>query len=236
MERRSFKLTNLRAVEEDGQVKIVGYAAVFNVLSEDLGYFREQIRPGAFTKTIKEADIRALLNHDSNFVLGRNRANTLTLTEDQKGLLVVINPPDTQWARDLLESINRGDITQMSFGFRIIKEEWDNEKDIATLIEVKLYDVSVVTFPAYPQTDVGLMSNELYKLGMNQRRGIPITKEENEFINSLRTRFKFEPEQTLHSEEPPDNLDHSPEEPGQMSRSDEIYMDAQKRRLELIAF
>jgi len=143
----------------DKKKKIVGYAARFDKLSEDLGGFRERVKPGAFTKTIKEADIRALFNHDPNYVLGRNKAGTLVLEEDEKGLKISIDPPDTQWARDLLLSIERGDINQMSFGFRTIKDTWiqqENKETIRELNELKLYDVSPVTYPAYTQTSVAV--------------------------------------------------------------------------------
>jgi len=153
--------------------KIVGYAAVFDSWSNDLGGFRERIAPGAFTKTLQEADVRGLLNHDPNYVLGRTKAATLELSEDTKGLRFSVTPPDTQWARDLMVSIQRGDINQMSFGFRTIKDTWgkgiQDEHGRAlperTLLEVALYDVSLVTFPAYPATEAGLRAwrpEELY--------------------------------------------------------------------------
>ena len=150
---RRYSLSELR-VAPDGEIE--GYAAVFNQLSVDLGGFREWIRPGAFAKTIREADIRGLFNHDSNYVLGRNKSGTLKLFEDDYGLGFSAKPPEAQWASDLRESIRRGDIDQASFQFRTIEDNW-TEKDSAherELIEVKLYDVSVVTFPAYPQTSV----------------------------------------------------------------------------------
>ena len=146
---------------EDEHPRIVGHAAVFDKWSEDLGGFREKIRAGAFSKTIKEADVRALYNHDANYVLGRNKSGTLKLAEDSKGLAIVIDPPDTQWAKDLQVSMKRGDVSQMSFGFTTVKDEWNNEdkKNIEReLVEVRLFDVSVVTYPAYPQTNAQVRS------------------------------------------------------------------------------
>jgi hypothetical protein len=166
IERRYMPVTELRAIEgENGLRKITGYAAVFEKLSEDLGYFREKIQPGAFRNTIKADDIRALWNHDSNYILGRNRSGTLSMSEDDHGLKIEIDPPDAQWARDLMTSIERGDVDQMSFGFRTITDSWQlvDGEDIRTLIEVKLFDVSPVTFPAYPDTEVGLRSLEEHK-------------------------------------------------------------------------
>lgn len=137
---------------------IVGHAAVFNRMSEDLGFFREKIEPGAFKQTLADKDdVRALFNHDPNNVLGRSTAGTLRLKEDDEGLRVEIDPPDTQLARDLMVSIDRGDVSQMSFGFETRKDEWDHsdkQNPVRTLVDVKLYDVSPVTFPAYPDTDV----------------------------------------------------------------------------------
>lgn len=156
IEIRTFAVKDLRASQAGDDPKISGYAAIFNSLSEDLGGFRETIKPGAFIKTIQESDVRALFNHDKNFVLGRKKAGTLRLAEDEVGLSIEIDPPDTQAARDLITLINRGDVDQMSFSFRTVRDDWDQMDDqvIRTLIEVKLFDISPVTFPAYPQTSV----------------------------------------------------------------------------------
>lgn len=157
-ERRNLPIAELRVHKgDDGAQKITGHAAVFDTLSEDLGFFREKIAPGAFTPSIAEDDVRALWNHDPNFVLGRNRAGTLRMKEDDKGLAIAVDLPDTQAARDLTVSIERGDVSQMSFGFRTLVEEWDEsdpQNIIRTLKKVTLFDVSPVTYPAYPDTDV----------------------------------------------------------------------------------
>ena len=156
---RTFPLSELR-VEGDKKPKILGYASVFNQKSDDLGGFREIVKPGAFAKTISESDIRALFNHDPNYVLGRKKTGTLELAEDEHGLRISINPPETTWAKDLLTSIKRGDIDQMSFGFTTIKDEWEKgiegELNTRYLVEVRLFDISPVTFPAYPQTTVAV--------------------------------------------------------------------------------
>ena len=158
---------------------IEGHAAVFNQWSEELGYifpFKERVLPGAFTESIGSDDVRALFNHDPNYVLGRNRSGTLDLVESEQGLLVRIYPPDTSWARDLNISIDRGDISQMSFGFLVLEDRWGHEDgmDIRELCKVKLFDVSPVTFPAYPQTDVGirgaLMSYEAHQTEASKAR------------------------------------------------------------------
>lgn len=149
--------TEIRADDDNGN--IVGYAAVFNSLSEDFGGWREIVRPGAFRKTINEKrDIRALWNHETSYVLGRTLNGSLALREDEQGLRAEIKPPDTQWARDLVTSVRRGDISQMSFGFRVVRDNWrEDGNDTGTLrelLEVELYEVSPVTFPAYGATDV----------------------------------------------------------------------------------
>ena len=153
-------LCEVRAAPEGNGLRFEGYAAKFDRWSEDLGGFRERIAPGAFARTISEGDAVALLNHDPNYVLGRARSGTLQLDEDATGLHFVVDAPDVGWARDLRESVRRGDITQCSFAFRPIRQEWkwanpdSNDLDERTLIEVELDDVSIVTRPAYPDTEV----------------------------------------------------------------------------------
>ena len=149
----------LRA-EEDSK-KIVGYAAVYEQLSEDLGGFREKIKKGAFANSIVTDDIKLLFNHDPNYVLGRNKNGTLKLEEDDYGSKIEAIPPDTSFAKDLINLLERGDIDQMSFGFIVNKDEWDTtDKDnpIRTLLDVSLFDTSVVVYPAYKQTVANVRS------------------------------------------------------------------------------
>ena len=160
-ERRFTGNCELRTIvpETGGRAKIAGHAAVFNSLSEDLWGFRERITPGAFAPALAKSDIRALLNHDPNFVLGRTKSGTLRVQEDETGLAVEIDPPKTGWADDLLVSIGRGDISQMSFAFRVGEESWEKADgiDIRTILTFdENFDVSPVTCPAYPETDVSL--------------------------------------------------------------------------------
>ena len=148
-------------VEQDGK-KLVGYAAKFSPnRSQDLGGFLEQIDPKAFTRSLAQgADVRALINHDQNLILGRSTSGTLNLSVDSEGLLVEITPPDTSYARDLMVSMSRGDVTQMSFAFITKQDSWDKEgdKNIRTLLDVDLHEVSAVTYPAYLNTEIGLRS------------------------------------------------------------------------------
>ncbi len=180
IERRVAGRCELRTIapETDGQEKISGHAAVFNSLSEDLGGFREIIVPGAFKEALGRSDIRALLNHDPNFVLGRTKNGTLRLWEDEAGLAVEIDPPSTQWANDLLVSINRGDISQMSFAFRVADDKWEtvDGANLRTILSFdEIFDVSPVTYPAYPETDVALRARSLNQL----RRRLRILELEN---------------------------------------------------------
>lgn len=152
----------VRVDTQSGKPSIRGYAAVFNQLSEDLGGFREQLATGAFTDAVGKSDVRALINHDPNLVLGRNKAGTLAMREDVTGLYVEITPPDTQAARDLVQLMTRGDVNQMSFAFTVAKEDqtWTREGTGPWLRTIKkvsrLFDVSVVTYPAYAQTSAAV--------------------------------------------------------------------------------
>ena len=162
-ERRTVNVAahELRVKQSDGGAPIIeGYAALFNTLSEDLGGFYERIKVGAFSRTLTERDVRGLWNHDPLYVLGRGSAGTLRLGEDDTGLQFEVDVPDTQWARDLLVSIRRGDVREMSFQFSAVMDEWAQVGDqiVRTLIDVDLYDISVVTFPAYPQTSASVRS------------------------------------------------------------------------------
>jgi len=164
-ERRVYPLHELRIEAGEKRRELVGHAAVFDSYSEEMWGFREVIKPGAFEETIKTGDVRALFNHDPNYVLGRNKAGTLKLAEDSRGLRVRISPPDVQWANDLMTSIDRGDISQMSFAFRGLEEKWEKEdgEDVRILEKVKLFDVSPVTFPAYSDTDIALRSLQAHR-------------------------------------------------------------------------
>jgi len=156
-----------RAIDDkEENKKLRGYAAVFNRIA-DLYWFDEEILPGAFTNAIKSDDIRALVNHDGSKIIGRNIAQTLHLTEDKKGLFVDIDPSDTTIGRDIIVSVERGDVTGMSFGFLVNEEKWissksrgKNKNDLRQLIDVSLRDVSIVTYPAYAQTSIKYRSEE----------------------------------------------------------------------------
>lgn len=161
IEHRFFPMTEVRVASADEKTTISGYAAVFNSLSDVLYWgFREKIAPGAFASSLENGyDIRALWNHDPTFPLGRTKNNTLRLQEDEKGLATEINPPASGYANDFVEAIRQGLVDQMSFGFQTLEDTWDILDDgtyVRTLMKVRLYEVSPVTFPAYPETSIGM--------------------------------------------------------------------------------
>jgi len=156
IERRTFTIKNVEARQaEDGTMRLSGYAAVFNEDSVPLP-FLERIAPGAFRKTLTETpDVRLLINHEG-LPLARTKNKTLRLHEDETGLYMDADLPDTQAARDLYTLVERGDVDQMSFAFRVIRQKWSEDRSRRVLTELSLSDgdVSVVTYPAYPTTTV----------------------------------------------------------------------------------
>jgi HK97 family phage prohead protease len=163
MERRSLSVApEIRESDEGRTIK--GYAAVYNDIATIGGSFREVIAPGAFKETLG-GDIRALVDHDSGRVIGRSTAGTLRLFEDDKGLAVEIDLPDTTDGRDLAVSLSRGDISGMSFGFRVTHDEWDETGDtpLRTIHAIELFEVSAVAFPAYDGTELALRSRDKAK-------------------------------------------------------------------------
>ena len=143
--------------EAEGDLSIEGYFSVFNSIYELWPGATESIAPGAFSDTLGN-DIRALVNHDSTLVLGRNKAGTLELREDSHGLWgkIKVNPNDGD-AMNLYERVKRGDVDQCSFGFMIEDEETEFREDGSihwTIRKVNLFEVSVCTFPAYEETEV----------------------------------------------------------------------------------
>jgi len=182
MERRSMEVRELRT-KDDG--KIAGYASVFNEETTIGGMFREVIKPGAFTRAIKEKDdVRALWNHDPNYVLGRTKSGTLLLKEDERGLWIEVDPPNTQFAADLMESIRRGDVDSMSFAFTADDETWHERKDddlaLREINSTTLYDISAVTYPAYSGTSVGLRSAEsIYQDHVNSLEAQELPEEDD---------------------------------------------------------
>lgn len=166
IERRVVTLANVETRASGDGWKGGGLAAVFDELSHNLGGFRETIEHGAFRKVLKtDPDVRALFNHDPNYLLGRTAAGTLRLKEISAGLDYEFDAPATSYAADLRVLMDRGDLNQSSFAFRIARggDSWDEDPETGALIRTihefaELYDVSPVTDPAYPQTTSGVRS------------------------------------------------------------------------------
>ncbi|EJR86599.1 HK97 family phage prohead protease [Bacillus cereus VD156] len=184
-ETRTFDITKLstRDATEEQPSKITGYAAVFNSKTTIGGWFDEVIEPGAFARSLSEnSDIRALFNHNWDNVLGRTRSGTLRLEEDEKGLKFEIELPNTSVGRDLAESMSRGDINQCSFGFWITEENWDYnvEPALRTIKEVELYEISVVSIPAYDDTEVSLVRSK--EIGKEIEQRMKMIKQINQIL------------------------------------------------------
>lgn len=169
LERRiiSRDMAGVAAQRRDDQApRIVGYAAVYYDGTPATEYplwdgAVERILPGAFDRAAAEDDVRALVNHDANLLLGRTAAGTLGLTVDGKGLRYEIEPPDTQAGRDAVVSLERGDLSGSSFSFVTTDETWIKEDEIRVreIRGVRLFDVGPVTFPAYESTTSGLRAD-----------------------------------------------------------------------------
>ena len=154
-----------RADGDKSVKKLRGHAAVFGPLSSNLGGFREKIAPGAFDKVL-DNDVRAVFNHDINMILGRSSAGTLRVSVDDVGLAYEIDLPDTSYARDLHESVKRGDIKENSFKFTVMEDEWEENEEgtVRTITQVgRLLDVGPVAFPAYPDATIAQRSMDAWK-------------------------------------------------------------------------
>jgi uncharacterized protein len=151
-DRRSVVYSNLEVRAAGEGNTIIGYAAIFDSPSVDMG-FTEFVTRGAFTKTLKDgADVRLLLDHEGA-PLARTKSGTLRLSEDDRGLRIEADlDPANPLAQTVLSALRRGDMNQMSFAFRTIRDSWNSDRSVRELREVQLYDVSVVTFPAYEAT------------------------------------------------------------------------------------
>lgn len=197
-ELRRFNVTELevRKDTEDNK-KIRGYAAVFDQETVIAGVFREVIRPKAFQRALNEKhDVRALVDHESSKILGRTKSGTLTLSEDKKGLYMEIDPADTQLTRDTMLMIERGDIDQMSFGFIPKEVTWrdaeDGELELREILDVDLFDVSVVTFPAYDGTEVSVRSAKEIRENEKPKVDNSDSEEQNDYDENENLKLKIQ--------------------------------------------
>lgn len=158
----------VRAKADGNGYVIRGYGAVFNSLSKDLGGFVEQVDASAFNKTLRDGgDVRSYFNHDPMYVLGRKGASTLRVAVDTHGVFYEADAPDTTWAKDLITSMQRGDINASSFSFRTIDDAWsetDQGYPLRTLKEVQLFELGPVSDPAYDAADSNVGTRALERL------------------------------------------------------------------------
>ncbi|MEO7260262.1 MAG: HK97 family phage prohead protease [Jatrophihabitantaceae bacterium] len=159
-ERRAFPLSDIKiraANDKTGKLHFSGRAVVYGQMSDDLGGWQEIVQPGAGTRTLAaKPDCRFLINHDPNLLLARTLSGTATLAEVDEGVDVEADMADVTYARDLAVLLERGDISQMSFGFWIVRDNWSGNLHQLLEYDIDGGDVSVVTFPAYPQTSAEL--------------------------------------------------------------------------------
>lgn len=163
IEKRSGSL-GVETRADDSKRVLTGYAIIWNSNTTIGDYFVERIAPSAFSGSIG-GDILALLHHDSGRVLGRTKSNTLRLKEDTRGLHVEIDVPNTTDGNDLWELVERGDITGMSFGMRVTKQEWDDTGAIPhrTILEAELFEVTATPTPAYEDTQLAKRSLDAWR-------------------------------------------------------------------------
>lgn len=159
LERRTLS-TDFEVRQQGDTLTIAGYAYKFYTRSQNLGGFVEQVRPGAGDESARQDDIRALFNHDPSITLGRSVSGTLRVAEDSEGLNYEVSADSRQsYVRDLAISLERGDVTQSSFAFRVIEDDWgftEDEFPLRTLVKIALFDVSPVTYPAYTSSTAGV--------------------------------------------------------------------------------
>ncbi|MCM3536588.1 HK97 family phage prohead protease [Priestia endophytica] len=154
---------------EEGKRTITGYAVKWEMKSHSMGYFtrfREQFKKGAFAESLNKEDQRALWSHDTSKVLGRTKNGTLRLYEDDIGLRFELDLPSTTLGNDAYETIKRGDVDGVSFGFRMRKQEWDEsdpDNIVRSISQADLFEISPVGFPAYPDSQVSARSEDPYK-------------------------------------------------------------------------
>lgn len=166
----------IRSGSEEGEtLGIAGYVVKFNQRSQLIwGEFYERVAKGAFLRSLQENTIKALWNHRSDFVLGSNKNSTLRLYEDNTGLRFEIDLPNNSWGKDAFESVQRGDVDGMSFGFNVRQDAWQflKEEDVyeRTLLDVNLFEVSPTPFPAYPDSEVDQRSIDGFGISSKEQR------------------------------------------------------------------
>ena len=162
-------IKELRVKREEGEPpKITGYPIVFNSWSDDLGGFREMIMEQSAAAIERGGDFVSMFNHDPNYPIGRVSAGTINVTADESGVYLEATPPDTQWARDLMVSIDRGDVRGGSFQFWVNRDEWNGDYTERRIYDFDLVELGPVTMPAYPGTSAQVRS--LAQAGVDYKR------------------------------------------------------------------
>jgi hypothetical protein len=178
-------------------MKIIIRAIVFNVLSEDLGGFRERILPQSVDRTLrKHHDVRALVGHDPTQIIGRVSARTLSLTKDARGLVAEIDPPDSSYAADLIRSIQRRDITGASFSFTTHDENflYEDSTRIREVLDMTVHEVSAVAFPAYPQSTAEVRSQSMAQVPQKGRSLALALRQQRQAVAEMRSLDKADVE------------------------------------------
>lgn len=188
IETRFYELKDMKLEErEDKSPRLVGYAVRYNALSQDLGGFKERFLPHSFARSLENGpDILALIQHDMTKVMGRRSSGTLQAEDDAFGVKVKIDPPNTSFSLDIQESVRRKDVVGMSFAFESIEEEMVREGDgwVREVRDADLYEVSIVTNPAYLQSKIKIRSEVIEKL---EELNKPV-----EYRKSMETLLKFQ--------------------------------------------
>jgi hypothetical protein len=203
---RRYTPTEFEVRTEGSNLILEGYALKWDARSGNLGGFKERVAEGATTKTIQEGDIRALFNHDPSLILGRNKAGTLEVSNDSTGTHYRITGDTRQsYVQDLAIAMERGDVTQSSFAFRVVGpdgQEWSEDEDgfpLRTLREIQLFDVSPVTYPAYEDSTSGLGQRALE--GLAEARGLSLEVVTSNLLAVVNGTYQPELEDTRSSEE-----------------------------------
>lgn len=176
VEKRNLTTNSVEIREDDeGKRTLTGYAIKWEMKSVTMGWrrFREQFKRGAFTESLTNEDQLALWSHDTSKVLGRTKNGTLRLFEDEVGLRFELDLLDTTLGDDAYKTIKRGDVDGVSFGFSMLKQEWDEadpDNVIRTITKAKLLEISPVAFPAYPDSEVSARSSDPYEQHVLEKR------------------------------------------------------------------
>jgi Escherichia/Staphylococcus phage prohead protease len=194
VEKRAYSC-EVRAADSAGKLELVGYAALFGVEARIFDFI-EIIERGAFARTLKEGDARAFWNHNPDIVLGRVKNGTLQLSQDLLGLRVSITPPDTALIRDqVIAPIERGDVSQMSFGFRVPPggDRWERMADGTprrVITEVELFEVSPVAMPAYSQTSISVSKRAQWQAAAAREKETVMSDLSSRSIAELRRQLR----------------------------------------------